>query len=253
MLSSHVTRCLFWAFATLLTGSCAAQVAQAPGTMPGGQHVHAHASRHTSEKDKDHAKAAAAAAPQVPQVRIGAVATGPAAPAEPPSLLDKPAQPAAVTLNDGRLAVKADNSSLTQILDKVSSSTGMKIDGLGRDQRVFGIYGPGNPTAVLSDLLDGAGYNVLILGVAPDGAPREIILSARNNAPAPPVQASSAPQADEDQDDNGNENNYPPEPVMTPMPQQAAPGPVKTPQQILQELQQIRQRQMQQQQQQNPQ
>lgn len=251
MLSSHVSRCLFGAFATLLAGSCAAQVAQAPGTMPGGHHVHVGTSQHPHQKSKDHAKPAAAA----PQVRIGAVTTGHAAPAEPPSLLDKPAQPATVTLDDGHLAVKADNSSLTQILDKVSSSTGMKIDGLSRDQRVFGIYGPGNPTAVLSDLLDGAGYNVLILGVAPDGAPREIILSARNNAPAPPVQASSAPTPpDEDQDDNGGENNYPPEPVMTPMPQQlAAPGPVKTPQQILQELQQIRQRQMQQQQQQNPQ
>ena len=64
-----------------------------------------------------------------------------------PSLLQEPAAPATVTANNNELTVKAHNSSLSQILHQVSSATGMKLDGLGGDERVFGSFGPGAPQA----------------------------------------------------------------------------------------------------------
>jgi hypothetical protein len=204
---------------------------------------------------------------QHPQVKIGSTtqAAPPAAPATAaqrtalPSLLDKPPQPATVTLSSGELAVKADNSSLSQILGQLASTSGMTFNGLGKDQRVFGSYGPGTPQQVLSSLLDGAGYNVMMLGVSRDGAPRQLILTARSNTPVSAAQPQSSPDDDQpppEEDDNQNNNDSPPvnfpERINPVIPHENPDSPqgngVKTPQQILQELQQLRQ-----QQQQNPQ
>ena len=49
------------------------------------------------------------------------------------------------------LRIEARNSSLQQILNDVSTATGAKVDGLGTDERVFGIYGPGQARDVLAD------------------------------------------------------------------------------------------------------
>ena len=183
---------------------------------------------------------------------------GPAPPsAHLDSLLDKPAQPARVILNGGVLAVDANNASLSQILNQLSSS-GMTVDGLGPDQRVFGMYGPGNPRDVLSSLLDGAGYNFLLVGATESGTPREIVLTARSNAPISPTQNGQGSQPEEDEEPISN--NYPPEPEVPPVrppgmsPQtdpNAAPGATpngqpRSPAEIMQELQRIRQQQQQQ-------
>ena len=97
--------------------------------------------------------------------------------------MEQPAEPATVTLSGGKLLVKADNSSLIQIVDALGKSGGMSISGLTQDQRVFGDYGPGDPRQILSQLLEGAGFNVLMLGVTPQGTPRELVLSDRGAAP----------------------------------------------------------------------
>jgi len=174
----------------------------------------------------------------------------PAPPAHLASLLDKPAQPARVTLNGGSLSVDANNSSLSQILNDLASSSGMTIDGLGQDQRVFGIYGPGNPRDILSSLLDGAGYNFLMVGATPTGTPRAIVLTARSNAPLTASQ-NGGPSRQEEDDEPPGANNYPPEPEMEPArPQDAAPGQPRSPAEMMQEMQRIRQQQIQQQQQQ---
>ncbi len=47
-----------------------------------------------------------------------------------------------MTAAKNQLTVKAENSSLTQILHQVSSPTGMRLDGLSGDERVFGSFGP---------------------------------------------------------------------------------------------------------------
>src|ERR1700756_3740788 len=130
-----------------------------------------------------------------------------------PSLLDHPAERAKVDLNAGKLTVQAANSSLSDILRQVSKASGMKIEGLqaGKDQRVFGIYGPGTPRDVLSDLLNGSGYNVMMLGQMPSGVPRQLALSARTApgaAPNPP-QVGATDNSQDDRQDDAQPTQYP--------------------------------------------
>lgn len=186
----------------------------------------------------------------------------PAAPTQAASLLDHPAQAAKVNLAEGKLSVQANNSSLSAILHQISHASGMKIEGLqaGRpDQRVFGSYGPGAPPEVLSELLDGAGYNVLMLGRTSSGAPKELALTPRSGAGAVGTQPQPNNNAQQDNEDNGEEDVEPTQYPDDNQPQQnyiPPPGPPemrRTPQQMLEELQRMRQQQQQQQQDQNQQ
>ena len=104
-----------------------------------------------------------------------------------PSMLQQPAKDAQIVFSDGNLLIHADNSSLAAILRQVASNSGMKIEGLGGDERVFGSFGPGAPRDVLADLLAGTAYNQVLLGDLSNGAPRELILSptTRGGTPAP--------------------------------------------------------------------
>jgi hypothetical protein len=133
----------------------------------------------------------------------------PAPPPQPtvaPSLFEQPAVPATVTAHKNELTVKADNSSLTQILHQVSSATGMRLDGLGGDERVFGSFGPGAPREVLTALLNGTSYNVVMVGDLPNGAPRELLLSHRASGGASPSPAANAAQ---NQTHNGDDDAQP--------------------------------------------
>jgi hypothetical protein len=161
-----------------------------------------------------------------------------------------------VNLASGKLTVRADNSSLSEILHDISQASGMKVEGLqagaSGSQRVFGSYGPGAPRDVLSELLDGAGYNVLMLGVTSSGAPRELALTVRPNgaAPAPQPQPGNINQND-DSDADADNTQYPEDRQQIVAP----PGPPemrRTPQQMLQELERQRQEQQNQQQDQQP-
>jgi hypothetical protein len=89
-------------------------------------------------------------------------------------------KPPTVTLKNGILTVKADNSDLSQILTDVADVSGMVIIGSVKSTRVFGIYGPRNPRDVLTDLLTGSGYNFIMLGVTHEGAPRQLMLTLKN-------------------------------------------------------------------------
>jgi hypothetical protein len=237
---------------------------QDPGTMPDGRRMPIPGLRQHPVQNPSQLTAQTSAASAQPEPVQGAVvnpvATAPAAPAQPltaPSLLDKPAQPAKVALAHGRLSVDADNSSLTQILHQLAASSGMTVDGISQDQRIFGKYGPGNPRDILSSLLDDAGYNVIMLGTTTTGAPRELILTERTNTPVSAPEPNSIAQQDEEQDQvplnmNPPAGDEPPRPPVPPIPGQNANGSIRTPQQMLMELQQMRQRQ-QQEQQANPQ
>jgi hypothetical protein len=206
------------------------------------------------------------------------VPEAPAAPAPPAtqvaaSLLDEPANPAQVQLRAGNLSIKADNSTLSGILHDISTETGMTVDGLSRDQRIFGSYGPAAPREVLNALLDGLGYNVIMVGALDNGAPRALTLSARTNSgpatgnrPTPAMRQQNntgdedddaTPEVQENPIQGRPETMYPPDANQQEQPQQPppaageqqqVPGQVKTPQQMLQELQQMRQQQLQQQQ-----
>ena len=218
MLFRYFSRSCAWAGIALLAVSavCAAQ-----GARPDSQRVHAPAARPSSDAS--------------PAVKPAALPQ----PVQPARPVDQSPQPAVIVLSDGKLSLKADNSSLIQILDQLGKSSGMSISGLNRDQRVFGVYGPGDPCQILSQLLEGAGYNVLMLGVTKDGTPRNLELSVRGNAP--PASPQSFPQ----------QNDYAP-PQYFPRP--PIPGdrnfPVRSPAQMYQRMQQQRQEQEQQQRQQ---
>lgn len=177
---------------------------------------------------------------------------------------DQP-NPASVIWDANGLRINASNSSLQQIMSEVSSETGSKIEGPVPDQRVYGDYGPGQARDVLSQLLQGSGYNVLLAGDLGKGAPREIVLSPRQ-AGAPNPQNSNMNRSQQDPDDEiPDQPEEPPQPPIQP-PQQmqnnmrpgfGPNGPIRTPQQVMEEMQQrqlMQQQQMQQQQQQqNPQ
>jgi len=164
------------------------------------------------------------------------------------SLLQHPAKPAEVVVTPGSLAIKADNSSLSQILQEISRSTGMKVDGLGQDERIFGSYGPGDPREILLSLLEGSGYNVLMVGDN-KGAPRELSLSQRS---AGNTVASAAPaRNNHEQEDDEIEQEQPPEqpqPVNQPPPGNPdGTQQPRNPAEIQQELLRLRQQQQQQQ------
>jgi hypothetical protein len=176
-------------------------------------------------------------------------------PAAPPhdSLLQHPAKPAQVSVASGNLTIKADNSSLTQILHDISTSTGMKVDGLGQDDRIFGTYGPGNSREVLLSLLQGLGYNVLMVGNA-NGAPRQLSLSQRSAAST--VAAAGTTRNTKEEEDDEVEQEQPPPPEPPQPANQPPPGngqnpdgtQSRNPAEIQQELLRLRQQQQQQQQ-----
>jgi len=217
---------------------------------------------------------ATATAKKSPRHRTPATAVQPEPPApeppqpEPPKwpVNDAPSKPS-VTWDSSGLKIDANNSSLHDILKEVSADTGAKVEGLGADERVFGAYGPGTARDVLSQLLHGSSYNVLMIGDQGAGTPRQIVLSARRtgNNPQPANAPAAGPEDQEpeedipDQPEDNDQSGQPPiinngNPPM-PMPPQGppgVPGAPRTPQQVLQELQQ-RQQQIQDQQQQQEQ
>jgi hypothetical protein len=139
--------------------------------------------------------------------------------AEPDSKTVSP--PAKVSLKDGVLAVDAHGADLDQILETVAHACGMLIEGAVKPVRVFGSYGPGDPQAILSDLLVGLGYNVMMVGVTPEGAPRKLILSERTGPASPPSSAGpSAPYRPETKPgQNDTEPPLPPGAIAHPRPE----------------------------------
>lgn len=176
---------------------------------------------------------------------------------------DKPS-PASVVWDATGLRISASNASLQQILSEVSTETGTKVEGLGADQRVYGEFGPGKARDVLAQLLQGSGYNLLLAGDIGQGAPRQLILSPRRTGPAdtPNIGATmdrAQQESDEDISEQPEEQPPPVQAPQMPIPQRPGfgpSGPVRTPQQVMEEMQQrqmLQQQQMQQQQQQQQQ
>lgn len=163
-----------------------------------------------------------------------------------------------MTWNSQGLHIQASNSSLSQILNAVSTQTGAKVEGVSGDERVFGDYGPGPARDVLSQLLRGSNYNFLLLGDQGQGTPRQVILTAHRGAGGSNRGTLNPQQPQDAQPDD--EGVSEPEPQEEPPPQQAQPEPPQpqglpqqepmTPQQRMQQMQQQRLQQMQQLQQQ---
>lgn len=185
-------------------------------------------------------------------------APAPQAPEPPKWPANEAAKQPSITWNSEGLHIQASNANLSQILNQISTQTGAKIEGLSKDERVFGDYGPGQAKDVLAQLLHGSGYDYLMLGDEGQGTPRTVILTVRRNAP-PPNQNPAANAPDQQSDDDSvvepdnDEPEQQPQVFQPPQPQPQQPenpqGPM-TPQQRMQLMQQQRLQQMQQMQQQ---
>jgi hypothetical protein len=155
---------------------------------------------------------------------------------------------ASVVFDSRGLLVVASNSSLSQILKEVSIETGAKVEGMDADQRIFGTYGPGPARDVISQLLDGSGYDVLMIGDRGEGTPRRIVLTDRSGSSAKTTANNTPSPNHEDTDADQSAPEPEPQPEQEePQPTQngaAPPVPMRTPQQIMQEIQE-RQRQQQ--------
>jgi hypothetical protein len=198
-------------------------VTQTSATTPPHKQLHSH--EHLS-----------AVHPQTPQAAPAPVL--PPAPELPHwPVNEKPTQ-ASVLYDSHGLRISAQNSSLQQILQDVAAATGAKVEGMGADERVFGVYGPGQVRDVLSQLLEGSGYNVLLIGDQGQGTPRQIVLSTRPTEPAPTAIKSVQANARKEDADAGDEPSLPDVNPGT----DALPH---TPQQLMQEIQQRRQAQQQ--------
>ncbi len=208
------------------------------------------------------AKAAKKAAPEPLAV--------PVPPPPPPTPQQLPAVPPHVHYNQGQLTIVAENSTLADILRAVRAQTGAEVEvPPNATERVVTHLGPGPARDVLAALLNGSHFNYVMLGSAahPDSVDRLILTSKSGGVPEPAPPPAVTPVA-QDSDEGQMDDSGPPavdiaeQPVDNPAgdssneDNQGQPPDgqqqVKTPEQLLRELQQqqLLQQQLQQQQQQ---
>ena len=209
--------------------------------------------------------------PKAPVVQPQPVAPQPEMPPAPPPTPEQgPSNPAEVTLRGGQLTITARNSTLGDVLNSVRSKTGASVEmPPASNERVVGQFGPGAPRDVMAQLLNGSHYDYVLLGSPADpGALKRIVLTVRPTGPEQVQQASNpgpgnepgmqpAQQMDQveleqpTQDATADSQEEPPPQADQEEPQGVQPqqngGPmVKTPEQLLRELQQQQQQQQQQ-------
>jgi len=171
-----------------------------------------------------------------------AIAAPPPDPPAPNWPTNQPPNQAKVSWDSRGLEIEASNSSLDQILHQVAADTGAKVEGFAQDQRIFGTYGPGPMRNVLSQLLDGSGYNVLMIGGRDADAPLEVVFFV--SSPASPQTATNNRNRSNPQDNVAAEppEPEPPEPEPPLVPPMKTPfgngdsGSPETPQQIMQDI-----------------
>jgi len=180
------------------------------------------------------------------------------------------AVPPKVTYTNNQLTIVAPNSTLSDILRAVRKETGAEIDVPVAPERVVTTLGPGPARDVLSDLLNGSRFNYVLLGAPGNetvltrvvlvpkssvGAPepqqpaqQQAAVQGAPAAPPPDADASadSADAADTPDDSSNAVDDSADQQANDDQSNQEQPA-VKTPQQMLQEMQQ-RQLQLQQQQ-----
>jgi len=184
-----------------------------------------------------------------------------------------------VTYQNGLLSIQAQNSTLSSILSAVRASTGARVEMTAdtANDRAAAQLGPGNPRDVLASLLQGSRFDYIVIGSPTDPDElSQIILTPHagrgggapgnegaNQQPGgsrqlvmPAITAGAErPEINGDEDETAAE----PQPAFQPPPPQPAPlnpglspgdetgqpqkpNPVKTPEQLLQELQRMQQR-----------
>lgn len=188
-----------------------------------------------------------------------AVGSGPASqapqPVAQPSPVGPPVAPV-VTFRDGLLTVQALNSNLSSVVTAIRNKTGIEFEGAENvSERVAISMGPAPEGDVLAAIFSGSKYDFLAIG-RPDSPTivQRVILTVKNkpgaveNATVQPAVAKNQGEEEEVPDEQINNNggdpqDTPVQPVPIPQQPQAETPPnqqPKSPEQLLQELQQMR-------------
>ncbi len=210
--------------------------------------------------------------------------TPPGVPVTPSTLEHQPATAPQVSFEQGKLTIIARNSILSEVLRAVKSKTGADVDvPSNASERVVGFFGPGPARDVLASLLNGSHFNYVLLGspsnsnqlqhvilIAKSGpddvSPPAVTAAAQTGQPPQPgrreplpqAQQPDAPQAEEapaeevTEDAPDAESDQAPQSGEQQSPLQNGQPGVRTPEQLLQELQRQQQQIQQQQQQEQP-
>jgi len=191
----------------------------------------------------------------------------PTGPLSPLPLAQTPALPAQVTYQNNQLTIVALNSTLGDILRAVRTRTGAVVEiPANANERVMGQFGPASARDVLVALLNGSNFNYVLLGSAKSpNAVEHVILTSKtgsvpNNAqPQDPAMQAGIPQrfpnqmnmqqpptdaqdqdlsnSNDDASDEESSNGGQDQAIQAP-PQPVNGQPeIKTPEQLLQELQ----------------
>jgi len=222
--------------------------------------------------------------PTAPAITDAVVDSIPPQPPPPPPTPEQgPSSPPEVSYQAGQLVIVARNSTMGDVLNAVKQKTGASVEmPPSSTERVVGRFGPGAPRDVMAQLLNGSHYDYVLLGSPADpGALKKVVLLARVSGPQPnapqPQQAQqmqpgyngavrnnvyqnlqAVPEVENDQQvdepaSDTSQDVQPPEEEQPPTADQAPadqsqPGQqpmVKTPEQLLRELQQQQQQQQQ--------
>lgn len=202
-------------------------------------------------------------APQMPQqtpptqspVGIPTPAATVAQPAVQPGPMGPPVAPV-VTYRDGLLSVQALNSNLSSVVTAIRNKTGIEFEGAeGISERVAIALGPAPEGDVLAAIFAGSKYDFLAIGRADSPTiVQKVILTVKNQPGAageaqaqqqpPPANQGEEEETPEEQQNAGEPQDTPVQPPVPQPPPQAETPPnqqPKTPEQLLQELQQMRQ------------
>jgi hypothetical protein len=176
-----------------------------------------------------------------------------------------PVTPPTVSYRDGLLTVQATNSTLGSVLNAIRSKTGIEFEGLeGASDHVALSLGPAPAAEVLSSIFTGSRFDFVAIGRADDPSIVQRVILTPKGQPGTVAGAQQQPQARPN--DNGEGGGDPDEtpdeqvnvepqdtaaqpPVPQPQPQTEQPQQQqpKTPEQLLQELQEMRKQQQMQQ------
>src|SRR5437764_330593 len=243
-------------FAVLFCGLAFAQVAQPqtasplPSKEPGNFASRRQASRLAHEQQNAVQNPSPAPQPVI-STPAGSQLVTAATPVAPPTrpTMAAPVAPR-ISYQNGLLTVVAQNSTLGDVLNAIHNATGAQIESSGGSggERVAAKIGPASVRDVLRTVLEGSRYDYILLGAEndPERIARVILTPktggsgvATVNASGQAVGAHTARPAAEADDTEEEATEPAPKPVtpQTPNAQNpAAPGQVKTPEQLLEDL-----------------
>jgi len=202
--------------------------------------------------------------------QLAPLPSGPQGPVPQVPLDSVPAVQPQVSYQNGQLSITAQNSTLGDILRAVHKQTAAEMEiPANATERVVTHLGPGPAREIVAQLLNGSRFNYVLLGSPADASLlTRVVLVAKSGPDVPGGANSQGPQQAGNQpvnmaapaeagnvqneaepeagEDNADENQEQPAEAEQPAPQDQQG--IKTPQQLLQEMQQ-RQLQLQQQQQ----